>query len=307
MNAAAIAAALGDARREGRAWRCRCPLHGGRSLVLQDGDGGRLLATCWGGCDRIGVLSELRGRGLLSGPADSAPHIISPPRRHDDASRTARVLKIWHGAKDGAGTIARRYLASRGIELEHHWPLSLRFHPRCPRPKDDAGNLVSPLPAMVALVEHVERGPVAVHCSYLRADGSDKADLPKNEQRALFGPVAGGAVRFGVPRPSVELVVGEGIESTLSAALPCGQPACAALSAPGIEKLVLPFDATRVVIAADNDTNGRGQRAAHDAAARWLAEGRRVRIAMPPEPGVDFNDLLLGRTSAKIGEARRVA
>jgi hypothetical protein len=33
MNAAAIAATLGDARREGRAWRCRCPLHGGRSRV----------------------------------------------------------------------------------------------------------------------------------------------------------------------------------------------------------------------------------------------------------------------------------
>jgi len=41
MTAAEIAAALGDARREGRAWRCRCPLQGGRSLVLRDGNGGR--------------------------------------------------------------------------------------------------------------------------------------------------------------------------------------------------------------------------------------------------------------------------
>jgi hypothetical protein len=37
MNAAAIAAALGDARRESRAWRCRCPLHRGRSLLISDG------------------------------------------------------------------------------------------------------------------------------------------------------------------------------------------------------------------------------------------------------------------------------
>jgi len=28
MTAADIAHALGDARREGRTWRCRCPLHG---------------------------------------------------------------------------------------------------------------------------------------------------------------------------------------------------------------------------------------------------------------------------------------
>jgi hypothetical protein len=43
-NAAAIAATLGDARREGRAWRCKCPLHGGRSLVICDGDDGRVVA-----------------------------------------------------------------------------------------------------------------------------------------------------------------------------------------------------------------------------------------------------------------------
>ncbi len=44
MRAPDIAAALGDARREGRRWRCRCPLHGGRSLVLHEGDNGRVLA-----------------------------------------------------------------------------------------------------------------------------------------------------------------------------------------------------------------------------------------------------------------------
>ena len=63
--AAEIAAVLGDARRKGRAWRCRCPLHGGRNLTLRDGDGGRVLATCWGGCDRRDLLAELRRRGLL--------------------------------------------------------------------------------------------------------------------------------------------------------------------------------------------------------------------------------------------------
>ena len=37
MSAADIATALGNPRREGCAWRCRCPLHGGRSLVISDG------------------------------------------------------------------------------------------------------------------------------------------------------------------------------------------------------------------------------------------------------------------------------
>jgi putative DNA primase/helicase len=305
MNAAQIASALGTAQREGRGWRCRCPSHNGRSLVIQDGDQGRVLVKCWGGCNRLDVLADLLRRGLLSEREGFAPRIVSVPRPNDDALRTARALKIWRNHQLGAGTIVERYLAIRVILLDQ-WPASLRFHPCCPRPRDDAGNLVSPLPAMLALIEHVDRGPVAVHCTYLQRDGSDKADLPKERQRACFGPVAGGAVRFGEPRPGVWLVVGEGIESTLSAALPCGLPAWAALSASGIEKLLLPSNATHVLIAADNDTNGRGQRAAQHAAAQWLAEGRRVRIALPP-PGSDFNDVLTGKVTAKINEAHHVA
>jgi putative DNA primase/helicase len=48
--AAEIAAAL-EERREGRQWRCRCPIHGGRSLVVRDGDAGRTLVFCHGGCE----------------------------------------------------------------------------------------------------------------------------------------------------------------------------------------------------------------------------------------------------------------
>ena len=304
MNSADIAAALGDARRDGRAWRCRCPLHGGRSLVIRDGDAGLVLATCWAGCERLDVLAELRRRGLLGGRADYVPRIISAPRRDDDARRTARALKIWNNTERGAGTIAARYLASRGIVLDH-WPSSLRFHPRCPRPKDDAGNFVSPLPAMVSLVEHLDRGAVAVHCTYLRPDGSGKAEIEK--PKAIFGPVAGGAVRFGTPRAGTRLSVAEGLETTLSVALACSMPAWAALSAGGIKNLLLPTEATHVIICADRDASGTGERAAHVAAARWLAEGRHVRVAMPPEPGADFNDILTGRAAAKIKGARHVA
>jgi putative DNA primase/helicase len=305
MTAAEIAVALGDTRREGRRWRCRCLSCGGRNLTLEDG-ASALLVWCWNNCDSRDVLAELRRRRLLDGRADHVPHIISAPRRADHTSRTASALGIWREARDGADTIARHYLANRRIELDS-WPPSLRFHPRCPRPRDDAGNLLPPLPAMVALVEHVELGPVAVHCSYLQPDGGGKAELPKNEQRASFGPVKSAAVRFGAPRPGELHVVGEGIESTLSAAMPCGLSAWAALSAGGIKNLMLPRDATHVVICADNDASGTGERAAHDAATRWLSEGRRVRIAIPPEPGTDFNNILTNRVAAKSKEACHVA
>jgi hypothetical protein len=304
MSAAAVAAALGNPQREGLAWRCRCPLHGGSSLVLRDGVGGRVLATCWAGCDRLDVLAELRRLGLLDGHADYAPHIIPRSGRHDEASRTARALNIWRNTAPGTGTIIARYLAGRGIVLDQ-WPPRLRFHARCLRPRDDAGNFVSPLPAMVALVEHVERGQMAVHCTYLRPDGSGKADVEK--PKAIFGSVAGGAVRFGEPRAGKSLAVSEGIETTLSVAVACSMPAWAALSAGGIKNLVLPREATHVVVCADHDGSGTGVCAAYDAAERWQGEGRRVRIAVPTQCDTDFNDVLTGSTVSKISEARHVA
>jgi len=63
MTAAEIAAALGDARHEGRNWRCICPVHGGGSLTLRDGRDG-LLVKCWAGCNSGEVLAELRRLGL---------------------------------------------------------------------------------------------------------------------------------------------------------------------------------------------------------------------------------------------------
>jgi putative DNA primase/helicase len=144
---------------------------------------------------------------------------------------------------------------------------------------------------MVGLVEHSERGPVGVHLTYLAIDGSMKAAV--DPVKRSLGSIGGGAVRLGVA--AKVLMVSEGIETGLSAQQSCLLPCWAALSTSGLMALVLPPIARFVIILADNDANGAGQRAACGAAQRWLSEGRRVRIAMPPVAGTDFNDLLLGR------------
>jgi len=150
---------------------------------------------------------------------------------------------------------------------------------------------------MVALVEHVERGLVAIHRTFLRADGSGKASI--EPAKASLGPVAGGAVHLGMPHAGEWLAITEGIETGLAGATACAIPVWAALSAGGVERLVLPADATRVVICADYDVSGTGQRASHNAAQRWLAEGRHVRIVMPSEPDTDMADLLLAADSCE--------
>ena len=63
--AAEIAAAL-EGRREGRQWRCRCPIHGGRSLLVRDEDAGRVLVFCHGRCEARDLLAELSRSGLFA-------------------------------------------------------------------------------------------------------------------------------------------------------------------------------------------------------------------------------------------------
>jgi hypothetical protein len=302
MSAAAIAVVLGGARREGRAWRCRCPLHGGHSLVVRDGEAGRILATCFGGCDRLDVLAELHRCGLLAGSVTNhRPYAAGPHRTDtghtDDARRIIWARRIWDAALPAAGSPVAPYLVGRCITMPP--PPSLRWAPRCWH-----GEARRELPAMVARVEHVERGFVGVHRTYLRADGSGKADLPKRLQKLSLGPIGGGAVRLGLPRLGEWFVTAEGIESVAAVMISCGRPGWAALSAGGLRALILPPEATHVLIAADHDRNGVGQRAAYDAAARWLAEGRQVRVAIPPEPDTDFADVLAASAAA---ESRNVA
>ena len=114
----------------------------------------------------------------------------------------------------------------------------------------------------------------------------------------MLGPCRGGAVRLA-PAGNV-LMVGEGIETCLAAMQATGHPAWAALSTSGLSTLDLPHDVRDVIVFADGDD--AGEAAARGAALRWKREGRRVRIAHPPQ-GMDFNDMLLG--SARPNEGGR--
>ena len=93
MSAADMAHALGEPRREGRGWRCRCPLHGGISLSLRDGDEGRLLVWCFGGCNSHDVLDELRRRRLLDGKTQPRDTITKAPPHEDDERKIARAAQ----------------------------------------------------------------------------------------------------------------------------------------------------------------------------------------------------------------------
>ena len=93
-TAAEIAAAL-EGRREGRQWRCRCPIHGGRSLLVRDSDAGRILVFCHGGCEARDVLAELRRSGLFAEAIRRWPaHVAHFACVKDDGRAEAALIAV---------------------------------------------------------------------------------------------------------------------------------------------------------------------------------------------------------------------
>jgi hypothetical protein len=198
------------------------------------------------------------------------------------AESRKRVRGFWHHCEPAAGTPAEAYLTRRGlpwlVQHEH-----VRFRADCPHPSGRR------LAAMIWLVLDRASEVCALHRTFLDPSGAKAQVEPV---KATMGSFAGGAIR--VHPPCREMVVGEGLETTASAATVLGLPGWSALSCGNLGgNLLLPELVRSVVIAADHDP--AGLRAASNAARRWTAEGRAVRIATPDTPGEDFNDLLLRR------------
>jgi phage/plasmid primase-like uncharacterized protein len=286
MSAGAIARRLGG-QRQGNNWRCACPRDCGYSLSLSDGEDGRLLAFCFGGCEFDEIMPALVEYGLLDDDDDDRHVGERRPvhaRRHDDAERIVHARKIYDSGVWDERIVV--YLRSRGIHL---FSPGLRFIDQAPH------RLGARLPAMLAPVVDIDGEQTGTHLTYLRPDGGGKADLPKEYRRESRGVIYGGAIRLAEHDPDAELVVGEGVESTFSAMQLFGQAGWAAVCAGGLKTMELPSDVRRIIIAADNDASGAGQRNALAAYDRWTTEGRSVRIKMPPDVGDDFNDVLTKR------------
>ena len=200
----------------------------------------------------------------------------------DDAEverKIAFAQKIWRESRLAIATPVKVYLRSRDIATDP--PLTLRFHPALKH-----GRTGLFLPAMVAAVTiWPSREVTAIHRTFLVADGRKKA--PVSQNKMMLGPCAGGAVRLA--QAGEELVLAEGIETSLSILQATGKPTWACLSTSGLKSVILPPEVKTVIIAADGDKPG--EKAAQEAARRFYTEGRTVKIARPPA-GMDFNDLL---------------
>lgn len=224
---------------------------------------------------------DLNHRRQLRAEADKREH-------EDRQQRTAFALQLWNERQAFSGSRAQTYLRdTRGIgdwleafDLDE----SLGFHPSCPFGGDR-------LPCMVALVRNIETDePQAVHRTALKL-----GPKPERIDRLSLGPVAGGAIKLSLDGDVTHgLLIGEGIETTLSASLVLKfRPCWSVLSRSGIARFPILSGIECVTIAVDNDKSGDGQRDAATLIERLTAAGIEA-VASQSVIGKDFNDALTG-------------
>jgi hypothetical protein len=264
-------------------YAARCPSHDDHrfSLSVKDVAGG-IIVKCFVGCSPATIKDAIRQ--IMQGVLTVVPTVsVLPKLTPHDIVRIVR--RIEDECASGAGTLMETYIRGRRIAIE--LPPTLRFHPWLYHAESGTG-----APAMVALLQAANGARVpALHRTWIATDGSGKANLIPI--RKSLGSVSSHSVHLG--QPSSRLIIGEGIETTLSALQIWGPffDAWATLSTSGMTALAVPDTAIDIVITSDNDPAGR--KAAASLCDRLLRENptRNVNVYTPTDDLNDFNDVLM--------------
>lgn len=243
---------------------------------------GRVIIHCFGETRWQDVRDDLRRRGLLDAREQDGVSFVAMPRP-DDHTRRRAAIDLWaRGASTGAVGLLSRHLALRSVVWSPHL-MDLLEHPRAPV-SVYRGRGAS-RPAMMAAIRDPDGVLTAVELTYLESNGrrADSLMLP----RKTVGLVpAGSAVRLTPTAP--EMLVAEGVITTLSAMARLGRPGWALLSAGNLAGWRVPPGVGDLLIAADR---GRaGETAARRLQDRTRAAGVRCEIALPPAPWGDWNE-----------------
>jgi putative DNA primase/helicase len=259
-----------------------CPLCGGRDRfrwVSSEGKGRWICNQCrpGRGGDGMDLLMEYTGRTFKDLAAEIKPELnkykqSAQPKKKDPRIRLNRVasgcVKITHGDP------VSNYLFSRNIEKTENI-YGLRYHPSMAYYHE--GNYMGHYPAMVGRVITHEGLRESYHITYL-SNAGEKADVPSPKK--ILPPVTtlNGCGCYLSAIRNNELLVAEGIETALAGEQLFGIAGVAALTAGGMEKLIIPEGVERVLILGDNDASFTGQKSAYTLANRLVREGLEVAV-----------------------------
>ena len=251
------------------------------SLLLQ---GGRVVVHTFNGTDWQVVLADLRARGLVDALGAPAGGGGAGSGAADDPSRLARqavARRLWGEARPIEGTLSARHARLRGIGRA--LPDALRHHPAAPLAVYKACRHMRP--ALVAAIVGPDGGLQAVELAYLAPNGQRASGLRLARKTVGLVP-PGSAVRLD-PLGS-ELLVGEGVFTTLSASEMFGLPGWALTSTRNLRAWSPPDGVRRVLIAADRGRDG--ERSAEILRRRLVDAGLVATISLPPRPYGDWNE-----------------
>jgi len=219
--------------------------------------------------DRLGLPPWAPGRctRYVRRPAPRARLAADDGHRE----RIARAGTIWGATVDPRGTPAERYLRSRGLALDGDLAEVVRWHPESR--------------AMVAIMRDIITDtPCGVHRTYLDGAG-------RKIERRMLGRARRAAIKLDADGDvTTGLIIGEGVETCLTARQAGLRPVWALGSAGAIAAFPVLAGVEAITILAEHDNTGTNRRAAEQCAGRYLAAGREVWIVDPPRG--DINDII---------------
>jgi len=255
------------------------------SLLLT---GGRIVVHTFGGSRWQDVIDELRARGLIDarntptslGGGSRGYHV--PQRTERERSRIAQALFLR--GRPAPGTLSETHARLRHIRRALPGPKVLRHSEAAPLSAYAPSSRSKPA-TMLAIVD--PEGQIkGIELTYLDADGRRAARL--HLPRKTIGVIpAGSSVTIDPAAP--EMLVGEGVFTTLSASERFSLPAHALLSIRNMRDWAPPEGVRSVLVAGDNGRWGRA--AAWGLAERLRANGLKAAAKFPPSGVNDWNDL----------------
>ena len=256
------------------------------SLLLEDD---RVVVHTFGDGDWKAVLDFLRDQQLIdeaNAPLDGPGRPVGARPARPIASRLERrdaALRLWDAGRPISKTLSERHCRLRGVERPLPGPDILRHNSEAAVSAYRGQGYRRP--ALLAAIQDAAGAFTAVEVTYLAGNGGRASDL--RLPRKTVGPAPGGcAVRLDPA--DAEMLVGEGVFTTLSATEWFGLPGWALLSTRNLRAWSPPEGVRSVLIAADRGKDGEAS--AGQLHGRLVQAGVAASIALPPAPWGDWNE-----------------
>ncbi len=236
-------------------------------------------------------------------------------RRQAVADRWLRPTTLRRDERESLEDALDAYLRARGFgdgrQVLAKAGLRVTMHVRSPFSGENHGETIYYYAYPVCRPD----GGASVAALALTADGSKAQPAAwDGDSRRTYGPRPAGShqllnplredlLDLGAPLPGPRVVVGEGMETTLSAMLAVGGAGVYCVDAGHVASLLrwnrlrerIQKVGAHLVVAADRDESGTGQKAAADCAALARAAGIPVLVLLPPArygEQADWDDVL---------------